>query len=77
MCLFVFTDPPVVELRLGDTLNPANIKEGDDVYFECGIRSNPPKHRITWFHNVSTPPLSFALEAVPSSPSLPSSEFRW
>ncbi|KAK3925702.1 Nephrin [Frankliniella fusca] len=43
--------PPVVELRLGDTLNPGNIKEGDDVYFECSIRSNPPKHRIAWFHN--------------------------
>ncbi|KAJ1528322.1 hypothetical protein ONE63_006743 [Megalurothrips usitatus] len=46
--------PPVVELRLGDTLNPGNIKEGDDVYFECSIRSNPAKHRIMWFHNVST-----------------------
>ncbi|XP_034239028.1 hemicentin-2-like [Thrips palmi] len=43
--------PPVVELHLGDTLNPSNIKEGDDVYFECSIHSNPPKHRITWFHN--------------------------
>ena len=51
--LFCVADPPVVDLRLGDTLNPLNIKEGDDVYFECSIRANPQKHRITWFHNVS------------------------
>ncbi|KAE8750791.1 hypothetical protein FOCC_FOCC002501, partial [Frankliniella occidentalis] len=33
--------PPVVELRLGDTLNPGNIKEGDDVTFSSGERVGP------------------------------------
>ncbi|XP_047509251.1 synaptogenesis protein syg-2-like isoform X1 [Pieris napi] len=43
--------PPVVSLSLGSTLNPDEIKEGDDVYFECSVRANPKEHRITWYHN--------------------------
>ncbi|KAL0270121.1 UNVERIFIED_CONTAM: hypothetical protein PYX00_007628 [Menopon gallinae] len=43
--------PPQVTLRLGNTLNPDDIKEGDDVYFECEIRANPREHKIIWFHN--------------------------
>ncbi|CAH2045583.1 unnamed protein product, partial [Iphiclides podalirius] len=42
---------PLVTLTLGTTLNPHDIKEGDDVYFECNVRSNPREHRISWFHN--------------------------
>lgn len=40
-------------MSLGSTLNANDIKEGDDVYFECNIRANPKEHRISWFHNVS------------------------
>lgn len=47
-------DPPKVTLSLGSTLNPDEIKEGDDVYFECHIKANPKEHRITWSHDVST-----------------------
>jgi hypothetical protein len=43
-----------VSLQLGNKLNPDDIKEGDDVYFECHIRSNPPENKIAWMHNVST-----------------------
>ncbi|XP_008195943.1 hemicentin-2 isoform X1 [Tribolium castaneum] len=43
--------PPKVELHLGSTLNPEDIKEGDDVYFECIIKANPKQHKITWFHD--------------------------
>ncbi|XP_043273728.1 hemicentin-1-like isoform X2 [Venturia canescens] len=43
--------PPVVSLSLGSTLNPEDIKEGDDVYFECHIKTNPPRSRLTWMHN--------------------------
>lgn len=46
-------DNPVVTLSLGSTLNPHDIKEGDDVYFECNVRANPREHRISWFHDVS------------------------
>ncbi|XP_045537791.1 hemicentin-2 [Papilio machaon] len=42
---------PLVTLTLGSTLNPHDIKEGDDVYFECNVRSNPREHRISWYHN--------------------------
>lgn len=51
---WMFTDPPQVTLQLGNKLNPDTIKENDDVYFECNIRANPKKYKITWLHNVST-----------------------
>ncbi|KAH8419175.1 hypothetical protein KR222_008061, partial [Zaprionus bogoriensis] len=43
--------PPQVTLSLGSTLRPDDIKEGDDVYFECHIKANPKEHRITWSHD--------------------------
>ncbi|XP_026314886.1 neural cell adhesion molecule 1-like isoform X1 [Hyposmocoma kahamanoa] len=42
---------PLVTLSLGSTLNPNEIEESDDVYFECNVRANPKEYRITWFHN--------------------------
>ncbi|KDR21492.1 hypothetical protein L798_04051, partial [Zootermopsis nevadensis] len=42
---------PVVSLKMGSSLNPDDIKEGDDVYFECNIRANPKAYRLAWFHN--------------------------
>ncbi|KOX78913.1 Cell adhesion molecule 4 [Melipona quadrifasciata] len=41
---------PVVTLKMGSSLNPKNIKEGGDVYFECNVRANPRAYRLTWFH---------------------------
>lgn len=52
--LCMFSDVPMVTLRMGSSLNPDDIKEGDDVYFECNIRANPKAYRLAWFHNVST-----------------------
>ncbi|XP_057337299.1 hemicentin-1-like isoform X1 [Microplitis mediator] len=43
--------PPLVSLSLGSTLNAGDIKEGDDVYFECHINSNPPISKLIWIHN--------------------------
>ena len=51
LCFIV--DTPVVTLKMGSTLNPDDIKEGDDVYFECNIRANPKTYKLSWFHNVS------------------------
>ena len=48
------SDPPAIGLTLGRSLDPGHIKEGDDVYFECDIRSNPEIRRLEWHHNVST-----------------------
>ena len=43
---------PVVTLKMGSKLNPDDIKEGDDVYFECLIQSNPKPYKMSWYHNV-------------------------
>lgn len=45
---------PIVSLKMGPSLNPDDIKEGDGVYFECHIRSNPKPYKMAWFHDVST-----------------------
>lgn len=50
---YFVADPPIVDLRLGNNLNAVHIKEGDDVYFECKIKSNPREYKITWLKNVS------------------------
>lgn len=47
-------DPPVVRLRLGSSLAAGDIKEGDDVYFECHVRANPPARKLSWLHDVSS-----------------------
>ncbi|XP_047511176.1 hemicentin-2-like [Pieris napi] len=44
---------PLVTLTLGSTLNPHDIKEEDDVYFECNVRANPKEYKISWYHNGS------------------------
>ena len=49
-----FPDAPSVTLKMGPNLNPNDIKEGDDVYFECHIHANPRPYKRSWFHNVST-----------------------
>ncbi|XP_043272745.1 hemicentin-1 [Venturia canescens] len=40
---------PIVRLEMGSTLNPDDIKEGDDVYFECKILANPKAYKLAWF----------------------------
>lgn len=50
----LFLDTPVVKLKMGSSLNPDDIKEGDDVYFECHILSNPKPYKMAWYHEVST-----------------------
>lgn len=55
--LFVWgflADMPVVTLKMGSSLNPDDIKEGADVYFECLILSNPKPYKMSWYHNVSS-----------------------
>ncbi|XP_065565514.1 hemicentin-1-like isoform X2 [Artemia franciscana] len=40
--------PPLARVRLGRGIRPDNIKEGDDVYFECKTTSNPAPSKIIW-----------------------------
>jgi len=41
---------PHVELNLGPAVNPRDLEEGDDVYFECHIKAHPPAYKVTWRH---------------------------
>ncbi|XP_055644329.1 neural cell adhesion molecule 1-like [Toxorhynchites rutilus septentrionalis] len=43
--------PPIVALRLGSTLSADDIKDGDDVYFECHVQANPPWRKLHWLHD--------------------------
>nr|XP_045606657.1 uncharacterized protein LOC123763553 [Procambarus clarkii] len=42
---------PRLSLAAGLNLDMEDIKEGDDVYFECGIKANPRVFKVQWFHN--------------------------
>ncbi|CAH2092441.1 unnamed protein product [Euphydryas editha] len=42
---------PVVTMHLGAKMNPNDIEEGDDVYFECEVDANPPAYKVVWEHN--------------------------
>lgn len=57
---FSSTDVPIVSLQLGSKLNPNDIEEGDDVYFECVVRANPPAYKVVWEHNVRIFSMSFS-----------------
>ncbi|XP_071526349.1 kin of IRRE-like protein 2, partial [Panulirus ornatus] len=41
---------PVTTLQPGRSVNLSKIEEGDDVYFECSIKANPPVYKIIWLH---------------------------
>ncbi|XP_055592434.1 nephrin-like [Uranotaenia lowii] len=63
--------PPVVTLQLGSTLAIDDIKEGDDIYFECKIQSNPAWRRLSWLHNgVQLPQNSSSTKIVRTGQSL-------
>ena len=40
-----------VTLKYGEYIDPDNIKEGQDVYFECLSVANPTVDKIAWLHN--------------------------
>merc|ERR1719150_2424888 len=42
---------PKVQLSFGSQLEASNIKEGNDVYFECKVKSHPRYYKITWKRN--------------------------
>ena len=48
----IFADAPTVALSFGSNLDPGNIAEGNDVYFECKISANPEVYKVVWLHNV-------------------------
>ncbi|RZF47471.1 hypothetical protein LSTR_LSTR007398, partial [Laodelphax striatellus] len=42
---------PETELTLGTSLNPDNIREGSDVYFDCKVKAEPGVYKVEWRHN--------------------------
>ncbi|XP_071543726.1 uncharacterized protein [Panulirus ornatus] len=42
---------PTAAASFGSSLDSTNIKEGDDVYFECSIQANPRVSQVSWRHN--------------------------
>ncbi|KAK8382161.1 hypothetical protein O3P69_015253 [Scylla paramamosain] len=42
------TYPPVATIELGRGVSSV-VKEGEDVYFDCNVDSNPPTYKISWF----------------------------
>ncbi|XP_012250084.1 synaptogenesis protein syg-2-like isoform X7 [Bombus vosnesenskii] len=42
---------PILHLELGSNMNPDDIEEGDDVYFECKVHANPGAYKVIWRHN--------------------------
>ena len=51
-------------LNLGSKLNPEDVKEGDDVYFECDVKANPHVNKIMWYHEVGATPLQIHLKQM-------------
>ena len=49
-------------LRLGSSMRLEEVKEGDDVYLECEVQSNPRPDRVSWFRNVSGLSLSVSAQ---------------
>ncbi|XP_035449485.1 hemicentin-2 isoform X1 [Spodoptera frugiperda] len=45
---------PETVVRLGTNLDPSNIREGTDVYFDCIIRAHPYVYKVEWRHNGKT-----------------------
>ncbi|GIY95084.1 uncharacterized protein CEXT_210191 [Caerostris extrusa] len=43
------TPCPQVTLQLGSTFRQGEVKEGNDVFFECNIRANPWVTEISWY----------------------------
>ena len=40
-------------MTLGAPLNASNVKEGEDVYFECSVHARPDAEQVEWLLNVS------------------------
>lgn len=39
-----------MKIQLGKLLNPNNIREGTDVYFDCLIKAEPMVDKVEWHH---------------------------
>ena len=56
----IILDKPNATISLGKLLH--HIKVGDDVYFECLVKSKPSTFKVAWTHNVSLNLMHIPLE---------------
>ena len=49
---FSFSDPPILKLKWGNGIKARHIRQGNDVYFDCFVTSNPKVEAIEWYHGV-------------------------
>ncbi|KAG5888561.1 hypothetical protein JTB14_010344 [Gonioctena quinquepunctata] len=61
---------PEVKIVLGTSLNPDNIREGTDVYFDCIVHAHPPVYKIEWRHNGRMLTINVAAGIIISNQSL-------
>ena len=54
--LFPFSDKPKIAIALGRSINAHQIKQGDDVYFECKVLAYPQVRTVHWLKDVSSTP---------------------
>ncbi|BES99165.1 CD80-like C2-set immunoglobulin domain [Nesidiocoris tenuis] len=47
----IIVNTPETTIHLGTSLNPENIREGSDVYFDCYVKAEPPVYKVEWRHN--------------------------
>lgn len=45
-------DVPIAQLQLGNSLRLDDLKEGDNIVFECNVRAVPWISRVFWRLNV-------------------------
>ena len=46
------SDPPALQLKWGNGIKARHIRQGNDVYFECIVTSNPVVENVEWYHGV-------------------------
>ena len=51
-------------LSLGSSMRLEDVKEGDDVYLECEVSSNPRPDRVSWYRNVSGSQLAWMITKI-------------
>ena len=54
-----------MSLSLGSNLEASDIKEGDDVYFECNMTANPSATKVTWKKDVRNMYTLYTFELQP------------
>ncbi|XP_063595403.1 uncharacterized protein LOC134772367 [Penaeus indicus] len=42
---------PIVTMSLGRSLDPDNLREENDIFFDCKVDANPDPYKVEWWHD--------------------------